>query len=202
MVTDGRIPFHHKPGSPKKFFKYEEVRKAIEDSKDPTRDAQRDANARMKEEPAAMSLIDIAGTYPSQADMTDEEKAELAEARRAADDARQAAVDAGAIDQDDDDWESSVPKDVTQAAAKAEKEYWLGRKAELEVKKMTRELISIGDAKAAIEFIMSPINRKLDEIPQKLRANFSDISEEHYAWMVDHINSIKKELTISNEDLL
>lgn len=202
MVAEGKIPFHHKPNSPKKFFKYGEVKQAIEDSKDPTRDAQREANNKNKEKPQEASLMDMAGSYPSEADLTEEEKAELAKDKKEAEEARLDALDAADDSGEPDDWESSVPENTTQAGAKAEKEYWLGRKAELEVKKMTKELISVADAKAAIEFIMSPINRKLDEIPQELRANFSDITEQHYTWLVNHVNSIKKELTVSNEDLL
>lgn len=202
MVTEGKIPFHHKPNSPKKFFKYEEVKKAIEDSKDPTRDAQREANHKSRAETKPVTLLDAAGTYPSQADLTATEKQELAQAQKDADEARRAAIDAGVTDEPTDDWQSSVPEEITQAVAKAEKEYWLGRKAELEVKKMSKELIPVDDAKAAVDFVLSPINRKLDEIPQKMRANFSDISAEHYKWLVDHVNSIKEELVISNQDLL
>ncbi len=145
MVKDGKIPYHTKPDSPKKFFKYGEVLQAIEDSKDPTRDAQRIANEQKRKKESS-TLLDIAGTYKSAADMTpkeiDAEKKAAQKLKDEAEAAKKEALAAGASE-DEDIWESSIPGGVTQAAAKAEKEYWLGRKAELEFKKMSKELISI-----------------------------------------------------------
>ena len=148
MVKEGKIPFHNKSDSPKKFFKYSEVLKAIEDSKDPTRDAQREANKkrRLKNQKENVNLLDVAGRYESIADMTPQEietsKKEAEKIKKEAEAAKRDAVAAGVKD-DEDIWKSSIPGGVTQAEAKAEKEYWLGRKAELEFKKMNKELISI-----------------------------------------------------------
>jgi len=148
MVKDGKIPFHNKLDSPKKFFKYSEVLQAIEDSKDPTRDAQREANEkrRLEEPRESVNLLDVAGTYPSVAEMTQQEidkiQLEAEKIREEVEAAKRDALAAGAKD-DEDIWKSSIPGGVTQAEAKAEKEYWLGRKAELEFKKMNKELIGI-----------------------------------------------------------
>lgn len=144
MVSDGKIPFHSKPGSPKKFFKYEEVKQSIDDSKDPTRDPQRDANSQKRND---TTLLELAGTYESEADMSDEERAEIKRIKDEAEQARKDAIAAGALDESEQKRESSIPKDVTQAAAKTEKEYWLGRKAELDFKKMNQELVPIDDVK-------------------------------------------------------
>lgn len=70
LVKNEKIPYHHKPGSPKKFFKYSEVKEALEEIKDPRRDPQRAANQEKRED---NGLLDIAGSYPSEADMTEEE---------------------------------------------------------------------------------------------------------------------------------
>ena len=146
MVKDGRIPHHNKPNSPKKFFKYDEVLQSIENSKDPTRDAQREANAKKREKDETPSLMDVAGSYASAADMTPQEienqHKEAQKLQAEVEAAKKEALAAGASE-DENIWKSSIPEGTTQAEAKVEKEYWLGRKAELEFKKMSGELISI-----------------------------------------------------------
>lgn len=152
MVKDGKIPTHKKPNSPKDFFKFEEVLSAIEKSKDPTRDAQREANAQKREQKVEPStLFEVAGSYSSLADMTDEE-------RRAYDDEIRAAqellLDAqntkkeilASIGQSQDDaFVSSMPLGVSQNEAKTIKEYWLGVQAEINAKRLQGELISVDE---------------------------------------------------------
>lgn len=48
LVNSGWIPYHEKDGSSKRWYKYEEVKAAIKDMEDPTRDAQREANQRKR----------------------------------------------------------------------------------------------------------------------------------------------------------
>jgi len=48
LVRDGMIPFHKLPGKKRKMFIYEEVKAAIEGARDPSRDSQREANARRR----------------------------------------------------------------------------------------------------------------------------------------------------------
>ncbi len=122
LVSKGVIPHHKKGDSPKKWYIYEEAKKAIQGWKDPTRDAQREANRRKRNGEDACDDI--------------QKLKEEAEA------AKKEAIAAGASE-NEDIWKSSIPAGITQAEAKAEKEYWLGRKAELEFKKMSGELISV-----------------------------------------------------------
>ena len=49
LVTKGIIPYHQKKGSPKKWYILDEVKKAIKEWEDPTRDAQREANEKKRE---------------------------------------------------------------------------------------------------------------------------------------------------------
>ncbi|WP_416768511.1 hypothetical protein ACM66T_10170 [Sulfurimonas sp. ST-25] len=192
MVADGKIRYHHKPPSPKKFFKYEEVKQDINDSKDPTRDAQREANAKARVDDNDLFNQEI--KYKTLGTMSSDELEEYRRTLQEAEDAKQAALAAGVPDENEQDNEhpgSSI------AANKADKEYWLGQKAKLEVEKMRRELIPISDAKAAVEFIFAPVNTRLDEIPHKMRAYFNDMTEEQYSWLIDHINGIKKDIDFS-----
>lgn len=45
LVNTGWIPHHEKPGSSKRWYRYEEAKAAIREMEDPTRDPQREANA-------------------------------------------------------------------------------------------------------------------------------------------------------------
>lgn len=49
LVTIGHIPYHTVAGKKRKMFKYEEAKKALIQSQDPSRDAQREANVLAKE---------------------------------------------------------------------------------------------------------------------------------------------------------
>ncbi len=109
MTSDGKIPWHPKADSPKKFYIYEEVIQAIKNTQDPTRDAQREANEQKRSEP--VDLFAAVGTYESIADMSDDEREayniecrrELEEARKA----REAALAAGAKDTGDNEEKTS-----------------------------------------------------------------------------------------------
>ncbi|MFH0710112.1 MAG: hypothetical protein V2A75_07900 [Pseudomonadota bacterium] len=202
MTSDGKIPWHPKADSPKKFYIYEEVLEAIKNTQDPTRDAQREANEQKRAEP--IDLFAAVGTYESIADMSDDEREaydiecrrELEEARKA----REAALAAGAKDTSDNE-----EKDLTTMKlndVKIAKEYWLGEKAKAEVEQMKKVLIPKNEVAGVIEFMISPINTKLDEIPHKMRANFSDFPEKQYRWLIDHINHLKEELHNSGKELL
>lgn len=69
------MPSHHKPGSTKKWYIYDEVLEYLNDREDPRRDAQREANAARRK---TNDIFSAAGKYESVADLTPEQ----AEARR------------------------------------------------------------------------------------------------------------------------
>lgn len=140
MVSDGKIPSHPKPPSPKKFFYYDEVKQAIEDHKDPSRDAQREANEKRREEP---TLLGAAGSYESMADITEEEKEEIKRIKEEVKREQDAAIAEGSINEDEIDDDGDELAKITGAAARAEKEYWLGQKAKIEYKRLKGEYISV-----------------------------------------------------------
>lgn len=61
MVRDGVVPFHRLPGKKRKMFIYDEVKEALVNARDPSRDPQREANARRRQQvrtlPDVWSLI-------------------------------------------------------------------------------------------------------------------------------------------------
>ena len=118
MVNDGKIPSHPKPPSPKKFFYYDEVKKAIDEHKDPSRDAQREANEKRREEPTLMSLV---GSYESEADMSYEEKEELRRIKEEVQREKDAAIAAGInLGDDPNDEDDEAFSKITGAAAHTE----------------------------------------------------------------------------------
>lgn len=142
MSSDGKIPHHTKPTSPKKFYRYSEVLEAIKTTQDPTRDAQREANEKKRVEPN--DLFAAAGTYESVADMNDDEReAYEAERRREIDEAKKAAAELKEMSGVNDipGIDAASIEGVTLSEAKVLKEYWLGKKAELDYKRMSGEVI-------------------------------------------------------------
>ncbi len=69
--AEGIFIHHHQSPSPKKFFVYSEVVTALENNKDPRRDPQRAAHEKKRH---TNDLLSVAGTYPSVADMSEDEK--------------------------------------------------------------------------------------------------------------------------------
>jgi hypothetical protein len=58
-VRDGKIPFLRLPGKRRKVYLYDEVKEAIIEARDPSRDAQRKANERRRKESGEPSIEDI-----------------------------------------------------------------------------------------------------------------------------------------------
>lgn len=141
MSSDGKIPHHTKSDSPKKFYRYDEVLNAIRSTQDPTRDAQREANDKKRLE--SPTLLEAVGTYESIADMNDEERESYeAERHREIEEAKKAAAEAKAAGaMDIPELDAASVDGVTLSEAKILKEYWLGKKAELDYKRMSGEVI-------------------------------------------------------------
>lgn len=142
ISSEGKIPHHTKSTSPKKFYRYSEVLEAIKATQDPTRDAQREANEKKRIEPN--DLFAAVGTYESVADMNDDEREVYeAERRREIDEAKKAAAELKEMSGVNDipGIDAASIEGVTLSEAKVLKEYWLGKKAELDYKRMSGEVI-------------------------------------------------------------
>jgi len=63
LVRDGVVPFHKLPGKRRKMFLYDEVKEAIINARDPSRDPQREANARRRQQ--AHTIPDIWSLIPT-----------------------------------------------------------------------------------------------------------------------------------------
>lgn len=71
------------------------------------------------------------------------------------------------------------------------KDFWLGRINRQKFLKEERELINVDDAKAAIDALLTPLNKALDDLPITLKAHHPDITSEVVEWLIDHVNDLK-----------
>ena len=147
------------------------AKKAIEEHKDPTRDAQREANQKRREEP---TLISVIGSYESEADMSDEEKEELKRIKEEVEKEKKAAIDEG-INLDDEDDEAFSK--ITGAAARAEKEYWLGQKAKIEYKRLKGEYMLVKDSEKQAFEAGRAVRDALLSLPPRLSPVFAGESD-------------------------
>ena len=71
------------------------------------------------------------------------------------------------------------------------KDFWVGKINKQKFMVEDSQLLSVADAKAAIESVFTPINAKLDELPIMLKSHFNEVSLEAMRWLADEINQIK-----------
>lgn len=149
----------------------ESAKKAIEEHKDPTRDAQREANDKRREEPTLMSAI---GSYESAADITDEEKEELRKIKEEVQREKDAAIAAGIkLEDDPKDKDDEAFSKITGAAARAEKEYWLGQKAKIEYKRLKGEYMLVEDSEKQAFEAGRAVRDALLSLPPRLSPVFA-----------------------------
>lgn len=180
MSSEGKFPFHSKPNSPKKFYIYEEVIEAIRNTQDPTRYAQREANEKKRgQEPS--DLFGAVGTYESIADMSAEEReAYEQERRREIEEAKKAAEEAKAAGANDiPEMDIASVEGVTLSEAKVLKEYWLGKKAELDYKRMSGEVIDNREVERQAFEIARTVRNAILAIPSRISPLLASQNDAH-----------------------
>lgn len=140
----------------------EKAKAAIEAHKDPSRDAQREANEQRR---SSMDLLSAAGTYPSEADMTDEEiealKKEREEAIRLSKELKAAEADMPKLTEDDF-------KDMKLSQVNVFKEFYKGKVYELDYMKRMGELISVDEVRKENDQILVAFRARAMAIPTKI----------------------------------
>lgn len=181
LVSSGKIPFHDKPNSTKKFFKYEEVVKALDNIKDPTRDSQREANSKKRDDGIFEESVI---PYKSLATMSEEEKKKyndsLAETMQklkdmSSEEENNDRPGAGASGQD---WNTFKTK---QQALNYE----------LDRKMKEGNLMYLDDFKATAEILLGPLNQGLDDLAFNFKSQFPDISDDSIQWLLNRTNQLK-----------
>jgi len=146
LVAEGKFPIHSKPNSPKKFYIYSEVKAVVETFSKVSQN-----KPEIKKEYEDDSLLAQAGKIDSVADMSPEEiEIRLKQESDARDEAKAQARAAGVDvdnpeDEDDEEPEEESFFGKTLNHVKIQKEFWLGKKAEIEYKKQMEELVSNDD---------------------------------------------------------
>jgi len=72
--------------------------------------------------------------------------------------------------------------------------FWQGKKAKIAYKQTIGELISLSDAKATFEMLLSPLNSFLNDLPNKIKTRFPDTPNDAIAWLENEINLQKENL--------
>lgn len=153
----------------------EAAKAAIEAHKDPTRDAQREANEKRREEPSLMSVV---GSYPSQADMTQEEKEALKKEQEELKQLMDEVKSAEGAEQDSD-------QDITDFAGmpaaqiRLFKEYYLGKLAKLDFEKKKGDLIPIDEVKNKVFEAYRTVRDGIMGIPARLSSRLAYESDPH-----------------------
>ena len=177
---DGIFKHHHKPGSPKKFFKYDEVVEAIKENIDPRRNAQRDANKKKREDRQPdedEGLLSMAGKYDSVSDLSEEEKAERLKLQNIAMQQKEEAKQAG-IDDDscfsDTDIEKMSVKDLNLLIMKQDLRIKTATADEKESKSVPIEKVT-NDVFTSVRIFRDG----LLGIPARLSSRIASISDPH-----------------------
>lgn len=163
LVAAGRFPVHKKANSPKDWFKYDEVKEIVKSFS-----SAEESTKRIEQNTQEDTLLSLAGSYPSQADMTESElKVKIQKEREDLEFAKRQALAAGA-NADEEDKPNVHETEILGMSlnqVKIQKEYWLGKKAEIEYKRQMGEVVSIDE-----------VNKNAFEIARMVRDNLLGIS--------------------------
>ena len=157
---------------------------AIEDHKDPSRDAQREANAEVRGDDALFAPENMPEN--SLATMSEDERKKYNEdIFSKLNDLQDEAEKEGIKDMPDlegsgKDWNTYKIKEQGLTYA-------------IKRKQLARELISISEAKGVLEIFLTPMSQAMEDLPYKLKAKFPDIENSAIEWLIDYTNSVKEE---------
>jgi hypothetical protein len=179
LVSMGKIPFHTTPGKKRKMFIYAEAKKGLIESRDPSRDSQREAIALAKiNKRLERGEIDHNTAQ-------DELKA------------IEEVVSSGILT--DTDMPSELVELLSEIvdpgkALSISKEFWTAKIQKQKFLKEQGDLISLGDAKAVIDMLFSPMSARLDSLHVELKGRFPSVSIEATEWLGNEINNMKQML--------
>ena len=80
------------------------------------------------------------------------------------------------------------------------KDFWLGKINRQKFLEAEGELISVADAKVAIETLLVPLNQYLDDQSSHLKNNFPNLSQELLSWIEAENNRQKEQLKVTQWD--
>jgi hypothetical protein len=139
----------------------EKAKAAIEAQKDPSREAQREANEQRRHG----DLFAAVGTYESIADMTDLEREQLRleqiEAKRLAEELKRNDIELPKLG--DSDF-----LDMSLSQVKTFKEFYQGKISELDYKRRSGELISVEEARKENEQVLIAFRSRAMSVPTKI----------------------------------
>ncbi len=181
LHTAGKVPSHSKPNSKKDFYKYEEVVTALEEIKDPTKDAQREANVKKRDDGIFDKSVQ---PEHSLATMSPEEKKKHDDDLAAT---MQKLKDMSSEEENDD-------RPGTGASGQDWNTFKTKQQAlnyELDRKLKEGDLMYLDDFKATSEILLGPLNQGLDDLAFNFKSQFPDITDEVIQWLLKRTNQLK-----------
>ncbi len=76
------------------------------------------------------------------------------------------------------------------------KDFWTGKINRQKFLEAEGELISVQDAKAAIDAILTPLNKYLDDMGNNLKNHFPDLNDDVIEWIDESNNRQKEQLRV------
>ncbi len=171
LVTKKIIPFHTVPGKKRKMFIYDEAKKALIDSQDPTRDAQREANAIAR---ATKCLNN--DKVPFTKNEIDEINAHLPT--------------------DVPKELKHLLSDISDPLKRVRisKDFWASKRQELNYQIEKGLVMTVIEFKAVSEMLFAPLSQSMDDLPYMIKSRFPNTENDAIEWAVNHINHIKEEV--------
>jgi len=80
------------------------------------------------------------------------------------------------------------------------KDFWLGKINRQRFLEAEGELISVRDAKVAVETLLVPLSQYLDDLGNDLKNNFPNITNEVLEWVNAQNNRLKEQLEVTQWD--
>ena len=182
LKKNGKIPHKYNPSSKRKIYIYDEVFSALKDMKDPTRDPQREANRRARENDDLFDDKNI--PEESLATMNEEERKKYT--------ADMASKYKKLESMSNEEENATRPTESSGAAEwNTFKIKQQGLNYEIDRKVKERSLMSLSEFKAVLEVVLSPLNHGLDNLAFELKAKFPDVSDEIIHWVLERTNQFK-----------
>ena len=176
LVKLGVIKLHNKKIKP------DEADKAVEEYKDPARDAQREANEKNRDTESVFDENNLPKN--SLADMSE---VELKEYNKAIEE-KMASLE----DMSSEEENASRPKKDSKASVwNTFKIMQQGLNYEIDRKVKERSLMPVTEFKAAAEIILSPLNQGLEDLAFMFKSKFPEVEDEKIQWLLERTNQLK-----------
>ncbi len=80
-------------------------------------------------------------------------------------------------------------------------QFWDGKAKRLKFLEAEGELIPLDDAKRAVDAVLVPFNKDLDDLPVQFKGHYPEVPQEGIEWLFSQIDAIKRKSAVRWENL-